>query len=79
MPTSLLTRPRAHNGITWCQPPRTLADACDSLQETPGVKRLVEERAGSRNVALKYRKRGFNAECKRNDDGTYKVFAWWPV
>ena len=79
MPTSTLSR-RAPVALTWCQqPPRTPSISHAAVRQFPGVKQLVEERAGSRNAALKWRKRGFNAECKRNMDGTYSVFAWWPV
>ena len=78
MPTSLLSRP-ASRGITWCQPPRVPKITHASLQTMPGIKQLVEDNAGSRSAALKWRKRGFNAECKRNADGTYRVYAWWPV
>lgn len=79
MSVSTLRRPRAAAGITWCEPPRVPMVSHVALAQTPGVRTLVEERAGSRNAALKWRKRGFNAECRVNEDGTYSVYAWWPV
>lgn len=78
--SDLMTRPRAVNGINWCQqPPRMPTISPSNLRQMPGVKQLVEERAGSRNAALKWRRRGFNAECRRNEDGSYSVYASWPA
>lgn len=50
----------------------------EKLKAQPGVE-VITEMAPTRFFKQKWQRRGCETRVKRTDDGTYAIYAWWPL